>query len=84
MLRPWDGMSIQYELRDARLVAILTGGGAVVEDGLHLSITEGRHESLEHQGEDEPYLATLTYHMALNWPVTRLPWQGSLSERRLL
>lgn len=62
MARPWDEMSIQFELRDARVVAILKGGGAVVEQGLVLSFIEGRHESYESRGEDQPMISRLDYH----------------------
>ena len=43
MARPWEDMTAEFELRDARMVATLTyGGGAIVETGLHLIISEGR------------------------------------------
>lgn len=59
MARSWDGITTEFELHDARVVATVTGGGgAIVESGQHLLITEGR--SYEYDGEDERTLAFRT------------------------
>lgn len=55
-------MSIEFEIREARLVASIADGGAVVENGLTICFDEGRYESYESRGEGEPMVASLDYH----------------------
>ncbi len=41
----WDDLKATFTLSDARIVAALAGGGAVVEEGLQLCASEGRQQS---------------------------------------
>lgn len=59
MARAWDGMTTEFELHHARVVATLAwGGGAIVENDQHLLFIEGR--SYEFDGEGKETLAYRT------------------------
>jgi hypothetical protein len=51
---PWGGHTLTYELKEARVVAVLhEGGGAIVEHHAILQIDEGRVESYGTDGQGQ-------------------------------
>ena len=77
MANPWTGMGVEFEMRGARVVAIVTGGGgAIVEEGLDLSLEEGRVPTFG-RGEDDEGTSSLAYHGGF-YPLGKSP--GDTSE----
>ncbi|SDD58732.1 hypothetical protein SAMN05444678_11691 [Sphingomonas sp. YR710] len=63
---PWPDTETEYLLTDARIVATLKKGGAIVEDGLTLSIREGRSWNTRGEHDDPTREEWLEYHFSFH------------------
>lgn len=76
----WSDIETSYKLSDARIVATMKKGGAVVEDGLAMVIREGRLWVCRGDQDDPDREEALEYHLSFHVESDEIP-ESSVSSR---
>jgi len=76
----WSNIEASYKLTDARIIATMKKGGAVVEDGLTVVIREGRLWVCRGDQDDPDREEALKYHLSFHVDSENIP-ESSVSSR---